>query len=409
VPGGPLWSHGYGLYSAVTSVATDAMSDVVVAGEQDSVGGTIDFGCGALPAVPITFVAKLDVAGHCLWSKGFETGVTVSPRVAVDASQSVVVTGWTGASIDLGGGPLAAESPFIVKLDPSGAFAWSQSLSAAISQQTLAVDHEGNIALAGVFNDGTSPSSTLVVEFSPSGTQRWSKSFPGASPAGVAVDAHGNVLVTGSIKGPVDFGGGTLTSVNGPSAYVVELTPTGEHVWSEAFPNAEDPDAGPSPSFNYPQGISVDASGNVLFTGSYRGSVDFGGGFLPPVADGIFVVELDPTGAHLWSKGFEDGLGIGVAAAGSGDVFVTGLFEGTVDFGGGPLTSAVGDDVFVVSFDAGGNYRWGRGFSGVQSSEGIAVDPCGHVVAVGSYEGTIDFGGGALPVSEAAFVAQFVQ
>jgi hypothetical protein len=44
--------------------------------------------------------------------------------------------------------------------------------------------------------------------------------------------------------------------------------------------------------------------------------------------------------------------GFGVAVDGSGDVIVTGYFDDTVDFGGGPLSSAGGWDIFLVKFTA---------------------------------------------------------
>ena len=61
-------------------------------------------------------------------------------------------------------------------------------------------------------------------------------------------------------------------------------------------------------------------------------------------------------GGHLWSKRFGDtgfDLGFGSAVDGSGDVVVTGSFDGTVNFGGGNLTSAGSKDIFVAKFSGG--------------------------------------------------------
>jgi hypothetical protein len=54
---------------------------------------------------------------------------------------------------------------------------------------------------------------------------------------------------------------------------------------------------------------------------------------------------------YLWSKRFGDtGYQNATATAvdGAGNVLLTGNFVGTVDFGGGPLSSAGGYDIFVA-------------------------------------------------------------
>ncbi|MBI4705913.1 MAG: hypothetical protein HY744_32880 [Deltaproteobacteria bacterium] len=56
-------------------------------------------------------------------------------------------------------------------------------------------------------------------------------------------------------------------------------------------------------------------------------------------------------GGHLWSKGFGSSggdQGRAVALDANGNALVAGLFSGTVDFGGGPLVSAGGHDIFVL-------------------------------------------------------------
>ncbi|MBI2819399.1 MAG: hypothetical protein HYX73_05410, partial [Acidobacteria bacterium] len=55
--------------------------------------------------------------------------------------------------------------------------------------------------------------------------------------------------------------------------------------------------------------------------------------------------------SHIWSRRFGStsfDSGYGVAVDGNGNAVVTGAFNGTVDFGGGGLTSAGGGDIFVV-------------------------------------------------------------
>ena len=103
-----------------------------------------------------------------------------------------------------------------------------------------------------------------------------------------------------------------------------------------------------------PGAVAVDASGNVVLTGTFYGTVDFGGGALTSAGSGdIFVAKFGSGGAHLWSKRFGDGdyqYGIAVAVDASENAIVTGYFFGTVDFGGGAFTSAGSQDIFVVKF-----------------------------------------------------------
>src|SRR4051812_23693232 len=56
--------------------------------------------------------------------------------------------------------------------------------------------------------------------------------------------------------------------------------------------------------------VAVDTfSGNVVTTGYFKGSVDFGGGALTSTAqsEDIYIAKYDPAGAYLWSKRAGDG------------------------------------------------------------------------------------------------------
>ena len=109
-------------------------------------------------------------------------------------------------------------------------------------------------------------------------------------------------------------------------------------------------------------------------------------------------VDVEPP-AHRWSHGFGDvegDLGYGIATDEDGKVFVTGTFGGTVDFGGGPLASAGASDGFLAKFDADGAHLWSRSFGDAENDGvwGVAVDPTGDVVVTGFFGGTVDFGAG---------------
>jgi hypothetical protein len=74
----------------------------------------------------------------------------------------------------------------------------------------------------------------------------------------------------------------------------------------------------------------------------------------------MFVAKYDDSGNHVWSARFGDASPYqepyGIATGAGGNFALTGSFRGTVDFGGGPLTAPFmnDDDVFLAKFDCEG-------------------------------------------------------
>src|SRR5437870_6513041 len=127
-------------------------------------------------------------------------------------------------------------------------------------------------------------------------------------------------------------------------------------------------------------GVAVDASGNAVMTGRVESTVDLGGGIVcPPAA--VFVSKTSQSGAAMWAKclggDLGGGTGRGVAIDGNGNVLVTGKFSGTVDFGSGPLTSAGAAAIFLARYSAAGDPIWSRGFAGALTAGGTGVGVAG--------------------------------
>jgi hypothetical protein len=98
-----------------------------------------------------------------------------------------------------------------------------------------------------------------------------------------------------------------------------------------------------------------------------------------------------------------------IAVNTAGELFVTGDFQGTLNFGKDNHTGRV----YLAKFDSIGDIAWSKSFSaGAQStSTGVAADPDGGAVMVGSVgaKESTDLGGGALTAGKyaRAFVARF--
>src|SRR5262249_9671328 len=131
----------------------------------------------------------------------------------------------------------------------------------------------------------------------------------------------------------------------------------------------------------------------VYVAGQYEGTADFGGGPLPSNGmEDVFVAKYDAAGNHLWSKHFGDAdnqWAQALAVTPSGDVVIRGGFGGSVAFGGGPLTgAAAGASTFVARLDSSGNHVWSHAYI-PSSLSGLSLT----VVALDG-AGSAVFGGG---------------
>src|SRR6185436_16004608 len=104
------------------------------------------------------------------------------------------------------------------------------------------------------------------------------------------------------------------------------------------------------------QALAADGAGGIVFSGHYKGNVDFGGGVaLSAGLDQLFVARLDQGGGALWARGLgalTTNLGTALAARpGEGRVYLAGGFRGTLDAGAAPLESAGAGtaDAFVAA------------------------------------------------------------
>lgn len=221
----------------------------------------------------------------------------------------------------------------------------------------------------------------------------------------VDCDDRGNVVVAGQFRGTIDFGGGALTSRGEDDICVAAFDAAGRHLWSQSFGD-ESP--------QWAQDVVADGAG-ITMIGTFYGSVDFGGTTLTSAGgQDVFVVRLDAAGSPIWSRrfgGVDNDAGNRLAIGEDGDVIIAGMFTGTTDLGNGPLVSAGAWDVYLARLNGTGNAMWSRGFGGGDTDlvEGLDADAGGRIVISGSYQSTIDFGGGSLPSASGfdAYIAGF--
>jgi hypothetical protein len=138
--------------------------------------------------------------------------------------------------------------------------------------------------------------------------------------------------------------------------------------------------------------VPADESPDIVSDASVDAAPDVEGGLPRGTLQGATTFaatgSINPTGLALDST--------------NGDILLAGYFAGTVNFGGGPLTSgdagASTSGAFVLRLDSARSYKWGLGVksNGGVVAYGVAVDGAGRVVIGGQIGGPADFGGGQL-------------
>lgn len=425
--GGPNFDNGH-------SIAIDNNGNVyytgVYSGTADFDPGPAVFNLTSIGSGENIFVSKLDAAGNLVWAKSMGgAGGGGGSSIAVDANGNVFTTGHYSGTGDFDPGPgifnLNSGGVFISKLDAAGNFVWAKNIGTeGDGALSIYVDASGNIYTTGKFysisdfdpgagnftlsNSGAGFSDVFVSKLDPAGNFIWAKSMGGSDMEfgkSVFVDALGNVYTTGVLKSTSDFDPSAavynLTLTGMMDVFISKLDASGNFVWAKTLAGSMDENG---------NSITVDAVGNVYTTGYFYGVCDFDPG--PSVytlsatfSQDVFVSKLDPGGNFIWVKQFSgDGDGNSITLDGSGNIYTTGHYYGTVDFdpGANSYTLATSSppyaDIFVCKLDASGNFNWVNGFGGPGGGsdigKSVVIDAIGDVYVTGWYSGTVDFDSG---------------
>ncbi|QRN98203.1 hypothetical protein JRI60_03795 [Archangium violaceum] len=200
----------------------------------------------------------------------------------------------------------------------------------------------------------------------PGGETRWVRTVrsAGGSDAPVAIthDRQDNVITVGNHLTPIDFGHGPLGTPSGTSVLVVsKYSPGGELLWIRLL---EAPARAGVKPYVRAQALTADRQGNLFLTGQQSGGLDLGGGPLPA---GAFLARLDPGGHPRWGRALPTSA-TELAVDTWGDITLSGVLSGQVDFGNGPVSGT--GNPYLVQYGPEGRLRWVF----VDSARGVPMD-----------------------------------
>jgi hypothetical protein len=420
------------------------------------------------------YFAKYNSSGECQWAH--KIGGSSDDKgygIVIDGSGNVYITGFfkennvdfdpsTGGTANLSSN--GDDDIYFAKYNSSGEYQWAHNIGGSSNDHGygIVLDGSSNVYITGYFQEtvvdfdpvGTANLSSAggsdiyFAKYNSSGQYQWAHNIGGSSDDqgyGIATDGSSNVLITGYFQGSnVNFdpvGTANLSSTGGSDIYFAKYNSSGVYQWAFDIGNSGD---------DYGYSIATDGSSNVVITGNFKESnVDFdpGAGTHPLSSAGgsdIYFAKYNSSGVYQWAHDIgdsSDDFGYDIAADGSGNVYITGSFQGsTVDFDPGAgtvnLDSHGSYDIYYAKYNSNGIYQWAHNLGSASSDDfgyGIAVDGSGYVYITGYFYGeNVDFdpgtgtaylnsngnydiyfgkyfaSDGTLPVELSSFTAQFI-
>lgn len=392
------------------------------------------------------FILKLDPLGNFLWAKSLGgSEVENIIQIVCDSLGSVFVSATFQGSLNLntdsGGvqmvttvGGISSDSDFfIIKLNALGQFIFGFTVgnSAIDSAPLIKIDKYENLVIAGFLPGGAdfdpSPNTfilwanygtSFVAKYTNAGNFIWAKNFgtepipyPYGSPLkDLFIDQNNNINICGEFTNYADLNPDTSVVLNliadgNSDIYLLKLDENGIFINVKQL-------GGPGNTYSSGNELnegatffSTDNAHNIYIAGYFIGDIDFdisSSNFILNSTQGNqFIAKYDSAYNLLWAKqlnvAFADynGLALDIHQ----NLYLTGTFEGTVDFNPGIGVNSLQSSfprVFLLKLDALGNFVWANKLSYATNSFAIEVDNLGSIINAGVFGGMLgDFDPGA--------------
>lgn len=414
----PNWSWvksaGTSSDDQATSIVRDSQGNSYVTGYFT---GTISFGSGnSLISSGGTdmFIAKYTNNGGFVWAKkAGGNGADKGLDIKMDNLGNIYVLGWHASSAFFGINQIdnadGAKS-FIAKYDDAGQVLWVKKLGGYA--RTFTIDGANNLFISASFGATIKVETTSITangyddiwmgKFNTSGNLCWIREMYGSNgsetPISMSLSGDNKILLTGRIGGTCIFGGGgsTIANAGGTASedmFLVKYDTSGSFQWVKQF-SATISDQSSTKS------LAVDASGNIFVAGIFSGTLNVGSTLLTSAGNtDAFVAKLSSDGnTCLWSKKFggvlADGA-MGVGVDGTNNVYIAGFYSDSMTVGSIllPIPGTMG--AYLAKYNTSGDFQWAKPAfsSGSDAALGLQVISDGSALICGRFNSTANFHG----------------
>jgi hypothetical protein len=337
--------------------------------------------------------------------------------MTLDTNGNCYVTGWFDGTNNFGGISLTNKSAggsdiFVAKYNSAGVPQWVQRAGGTSINygRAVGVDTNGNVYVTGsaygpgIFGSinltGSSGQNFFLAKYNNAGAIQWVKPSSGGSSdvygSGLAVDGAGNsyaMVVVDHLSGQatnITFGSTTIpipATENWPFGILIKYDSNGIVKWTQLLGTSEEV---------YVPGVAVDAVGNIYLHGIFISSLTIGNSNLV-ASDGLqhlFIAKFSNSGNLTWvqqpqSLGYSSSDG-GVVIDSAGNVYVSGMYQTNLNFGGGiNLTNSGSYNAFLAKYNSSGAIQWAQMAGGTNDGEDadfyvdLALDGQTNVYAAG--------------------------